>query len=220
MTTSGTITSVDTARDLVKDALTEIQVISGSAEPSAADAELGRRRLNWMLKDWQNDGVNLWRQREYDILWPAATAEGDLSPAIQDVLELRYVGAASERPMHRMEIGQYATLPNKVQAGLPSMFCVTRELAGVRMRLWPVPADSSTLRGTINRVIEDVSDLAQTLDIPQQYTRTVMMCLAADLAKPFGLTADAAQTIAEAQRLYRIMRANDRPASYFLQGAA
>jgi hypothetical protein len=215
VTTSGTITTTDTVRDIAKDALIELEVIGANEEPSAEDMALCVRRLNWMLKDWQNDGVNLWRQSEVDITWPAETAEGDVSPSINDILELRYIGDY-ERQLTRWELADYASLPNKTSPGLPSIFCVTEGLSGARLRLWPVPASESALRATVSRVIEDVTNANETIDVPQKYTRTVMMNLAANVSSAFGRAGTPAgmRADAEAARLYRIMRAADRPASY------
>jgi hypothetical protein len=43
-----------------------------------------------MLKDWQNDGVNLWRLREYDIAWPSATAEVTLGASVRSAQHQRH----------------------------------------------------------------------------------------------------------------------------------
>lgn len=223
MTTSGTIDSSDTVRNIVKDALVELQVIASTQEPSASDMALGVRRLNWMLKEWQNDGVNLWRQSGVTINWPAATAEGDLTSdevgiGVEDILDLRLVGT-TERRLERWELADYDGIPSKATTGSPSIYAMTRELSGVRLRLWPVSATAITLKATIARTIEDVSDANETLDVPQRYTRTVIMNLAANMASAFAKQVEGQMIAAEATRLYRILRANDRPASYFLEPA-
>lgn len=218
MATSGATTGLDTVRDIVTDALRELQVYGANRQPSNADAAFALRRLNWMLKGWQNDGVNLWRQEDIDLDWTGGMAEGDVSPAINDILSLRFVSDTTERQLTRWEIAQYGTLPNKATVGNPSIYCCTAGLNGLRLRIWPVPADDFTFRASINRRIEDVTDLSETLDVPQQYTETVMMNLAAALAAPFGKANDpnAVVTIRKAAQLYGQMRAADRPASYFL----
>lgn len=223
MTTSGLISSADLVRDIVKDALVELQVIAATQEPGAADMALGVRRLNWMLKDWQSDGVNLWRQDDVDLAWPAATPQGDLAPddteiGIEDVIELRLV-TTFDRPLERWELADYVNIANKASVGQPSIFCITRELSGIRLRLWPVSATAISLKATISRTIVDVTDAKETIDVPQRYTRTVIMALAANMASAFGKQIEGQAVQAEASRLYRIMRANDRPASYFLQSA-
>jgi hypothetical protein len=66
-------------------------------------------------------------------------------------------------------------------------------------------------------VIEDVTDADETLDVPQQYIHTVIHCLADVMAPAFDAESPSVST--EAKRLYRIMRAADRPASYIFEGA-
>ncbi len=214
MATSGETTALDTVNDIVTDALRELQVV-GKGAPSNADAQFALRRLNWMLKGWQNDGVNLWRQEDIDLDWTGGMAEGDVSPAINDILSLRYV-TTFERELTRWELAQYGQVANKDTVGAPTIYCCTSGLNGLRLRIWPVPADDFTFRASINRRIEDVTDLSETLDVPQQYTETVMMNLAAVLAAPFGKANDpnALVTIRRAAQLYGQMRAADRPASY------
>lgn len=225
MTTSGTYAQTDTASQIIQDALIELQVYSANQQLRPADGELGRRRLTWMLKQWQDDGVNLWRQAERTITWPAATASVTLEtllvpvPGVNDILSLRQViSSTNERELERWELDDYNSLPNKVTAGNPSIYCVTRELGSTKVRLWPVPAAIITLHATVDRRIQDVTDVTQTLDVPTQHTRTVTMNLAAALAPAFGKVGDpnAQVTIREAARLYQLMRANDRPASYFM----
>lgn len=218
MTTSGSTTTLATVQEIITDALREIQVYGASRQPSNTDAEFCRNRLNWMLKQWQDDGVNLWRQEDAPIDWTGGVAEGDVSPAINDILSLRYTGGGFERELERWEIADYSQIPVKTTAGAPMIYCATAGLAGLRVRLWPVPADDLTFEASINRVIEDVIVLGETLDVPQQYTRTVMMNLAANIAPSFGRAADpnTVVTIREAARLYMLMRAADRPASYYL----
>lgn len=222
MATSGSITALDTASDIITDALRELQILSANRSAKASDMELGRRRLLWMLKEWQDDGCNLWRQAEADISWPAATAVGDLSPDINDITTLDLVtGTDTTRPLTRWEIGQYNDLPNKAVAGSPTIYCITQGLTGARLRLWPVPAGIVSLIASYTRVIEDVAAISDNLDVPQKYTRTVMMNLAAALVPAFG-RANAPESVIvlrEAARLYQLMRAADRPASYFMSSS-
>lgn len=222
MATSGSTTTLATVREIVTDALLELQVIGAGHAPSSRDADFVMKRLNWMLKQWQDDGVNLWRQEDVEIDWTADTAEGDvLGPddaPVNDILSLRYTGLGYDRELTRWEIADYNALPNKTTAGIPAIYCVTRGLSTLRLRVWPVPEDDLTFQASINRVIEDVTSLNETLDVPQQYTRTVAMNLAANIAPAFGKATDpnTVVTIREAARLYQLMRAADRPASYFL----
>ena len=228
MSTSGAISSRDTAGQIILDALQELQIYGSGNTLKAADSAMALRRLSWMLKEWQDDGLNLWRLTSGTV--SASASPLTLATRMQDVEEARLaLGSPSnyERPLERWEWGKYVSLPNKAQAGAaPTIFVFRNEFDNdtgdvSRLYLWPVPSAAVTINFSGPRVIQDVTDVAQNIDVPQQYTRTVMMNLAAVLAPAFGLANDpnAIVTIREAARLYQIMRANDRPASYFLERA-
>lgn len=220
MAVSGINTNLDTARQVITDALYEIGVVGAGQDPDANDVEVARRRLNWMLKNWQNDGLNLWRDDEIYIPWPAYTVEGDLDQQYTDITSCRVINDAGfERPLVRMEADDYANYPLKLQTGpTPYQYVAERNTLGLTLKLWPVPSVDVTLYASGNRVIYDVVTLDENVDVPQQYTRTVMLCLAETLVPVFGKASDpnAALTVAEARKAYTRMLADDRPASYFL----
>jgi len=217
---SGVNTSLDTARQVITDALFEIGVVGAGQDPDPNDMEVGRRRLNWMLKNWQNDGLNLWRDDEITIPWPAYTVEGDLDQQYLDLTSVRVEGQGGfERPLNRMEADDYANYPLKLQTGAtPFQYVVERNTSVLTLKLWPVPDVDVTLYASGNRVIYDVVGLDENIDVPQQYTRTAMLCLAEALVPVFGKASDpnAALTVAEARKAYARMLADDRPASYFM----
>lgn len=220
MAVSGVNTTLDTVRQVITDALAEIGVGGVGQSPDPNDLEIGRRRLNWMLKNWQNDGLNLWRDDEITIPWPAYTVEGDLDQQYLDLTEVRVdAGNGFERPLSRMEASDYANYPLKLQTGAtPFQYVVERNTTVLTLKLWPVPDVDVTLYASGNRVIYDVVTLDENVDVPQQYTNTVMLCLAKALIAPFGKASDpnAALTAAEADKAYKRMLADDRPASYFM----
>lgn len=217
MATSGVNTNIDTARQVISDALAELGV--GGGFPDASDLETGRRRLNWMLKDWQQSGLSLWRDDDITIPWPAYTVEGTLDQSYTDLTNVRVMVGTNELLLGRLESSDYAQRPNKLQTGSrPITYTLFPALEGMVVKLWPVPDVDVTLYASGNRVIEDVTDLSQNIDVPQQYTRTVMLNLAVALIPVFGKASDpnAALTVAEARLAYTRMLAADRPASYFM----
>lgn len=221
MTTSGVISGLDTAQQIVTDALIEIGVYAANQTLKAADGELGRRRLNWMLKERDGDGAALWRW-VYDgtCTITAGVSTVLLVPRMVDVQECRLVqDGGNERDLARREWGEFSGYPNKTTPGDPSIYVPRPGLNSLTLQFWPVPTVDRVVLFTGARVSEDVTDLTQTIDVPQQYTNTVMMNLAARLAPAFGRASDenALVTIREAARLYQLMRATDRPASYFMQ---
>lgn len=220
MATSGQITGLATVQDIILDALIELQVYSANQQLKPSDGALGIRRLNWMLKESDDDGAALWRWRyNGTVVVPGGTDEVVIGDRVVDVMEARVqVSAGNERTLDRREWMEFASYPNKATPGQPSIFVPKPGLDSYAVQFWPVPTVNTTILYTGARVSEDVTALTETLDVPQQYTHTVMMGLAVELAPAFGRASDpnTALTIKKAQALYQRMRAADRPASYFL----
>jgi len=222
MATSGSITELLTARVFVTQALSLITVLGGGETPSADDAAQGLTQLQWMLKSWQADGCNLWREEEETIVFPAATATVTLDPRVMDVQEARAeISPTFQRILDRWERGEYIVLPNKSAAGQPTIFYFRRLRDSVTLTLWPVPTTEINIFCTTARVIEDVTDLDQNVDVPQEWSETVTYNLAARLLDTFGITETrpvlAASIASKAASLYDKLSGFDRPSAVFLQ---
>lgn len=222
MATSGQISETYTARDVISQALTVITVLGAGETPSADDAAQCLTQLQWMLKSWQADGCNLWREEEETIVFPANTKTLTLDPRVLDVQEARVeIATGYQRILARWERGEYITLPNKDVAGSPTVFYFRRLRDTVTMTLWPVPPAETNIYCTTARVIEDVTDLDQNLDVPQEWEECVVYNLAARLLDTFGITETrpvlAQKVVAQAGSLYDKLSGFDRPSSVYLK---
>lgn len=216
METSGEINGTMTAREVVEEALTLLSVNGGGQTVDAEDGALGLRRLNWMLKSLQADGVNMWRESERSLFVAAGSIETLITPRVVDIQSARIV-TGYERTLARWERGEYDQLPNKTSTGIPSCYFLDQRLDQTYMRLWPVPYQDMTVIYTAARVIEDVTDLDQTLDVPQMWLEAVCYNLAVKLYPSFG--GERIEMVkSEADRLYSLMLNHDRPASVYMGG--
>lgn len=214
MATSGTINSTLTVREIGEEALTLLSVLGAGQTMSGDDGQLVLRRLNLMLKSWQADGVNLWRESEVSQVVLAGDIETLLTPRPVDIQSARIV-TGYERTLARWERGEYDQIPNKTSLGIPSCYFLDQRRDETYVRLWPVQNADMTLIYTAARVIEDVTDLEQTLDIPQMWIECACYALAMKLYPSFGCER-IAPIKAEADRLYSMMRDHDRPASIYM----
>lgn len=217
MTTSGTITASMTARDVITRAYKILGVYDNNQDADTfAD---GLTALNWMLKSMALDGANLWREALETLTIPANTASITLTPNIIDVMSARVlISSTYERDMGRWEREEYDILPNKTATGTPVVYHFRKQTGNAQFFVWQVPNVDTTIKATVQRIIEDVTNLNQTLDIPQEYTETVCYCLADRMIDDFGValmdrtTADRVQL--RAGQLYQRMLDADRPTSY------
>lgn len=217
----GAISGLLTASEFVANAMKKLGVLSSGEAPTGQETEDGLSELNWMLKSFAARGLNLWRETEGSMTFPAGTATKTMTPFCLDVVEARLVQSSTfERPLQRWENGQYRQIPNKAQMGYPTAYYLNKQVASISMTLWPVPSTDSTVLYTYARVTEDVTDGAQTIDVPQEWTEAVELALAARLIPHFGvarLSPDTAQDVRQrAAALEQLLFDQDRAASYFL----
>lgn len=214
MATSGIISGLMTARMMAEDALELLGVKAAGDSINAEDGAICVRRLNWMLKSMQGDGVNMWREDEVSLVALAGVQATLITPRVIDIQSARIV-TGYERTLQRWERGEYDQIPNKTSPGIPSCYFLDQQRDQTFIRLWPVQSVDTTILYTSARVIEDVTDLDQDLDIPQMWTECVVYNLAVKLYPSFGgERIDAIRS--EAERLYDMMRNHDRPASVFM----
>lgn len=226
MTTSGTINTVSTVRDLIGGALRIIGVSDNHEDAeSYADA---LQQLQWMLKSMQADGVNLWRIEDISVTWPAnqryQTFGTDIiTPSnVINIQDARVVISSTfERSLGRYEYGDYEVLPNKAAGWSPVVYWFDKRTDGARLYLWMVPTAVTTINLTIARVIEDVTDINQTVDLPQEWSEAIVYNLADRLLDPFSVSESqphvAQRVTARAAQLYQKLLDMDRPASVFMK---
>lgn len=216
------ITSTLNAGQVVTQAMKLIGVLDSRTAPSSEDMADGVTALNWMLKSWQADGMNLWRQTEATVTFPADTKTVTLDPYCIDVVAAQIIQEPTyQRWLQRWEHGQYVVLPNKDARGYPTIFVLDKQRAAVEMTVWPVQPEDIEITYTYARVIEDVTVAASIVDVPQDWLETVYYGLADRLldiySVPQSQPAVAQRITARAAQLYDKLLASDRPQSVFFQ---
>jgi hypothetical protein len=221
MTTSGVIASTMTVSDIVTMAMRELGLLSAGETPTGQELQDGITQLNWLMKSWQVNGVTSWRDTESSLVFPTGTATMQLDPYCLDVLEARLVQSPGyERPLQRWVLGQYRQIPNKAIPGWPTAFTISKTRDTISMTVWPVPNQDLTVNYSYSRVIQDVTDGAETLDVPQEWLEAVYLGLAARMLNSYGaarLDPTAAQIVIQrAAALEQKLLDADRPASVFM----
>lgn len=222
MPTSGDISGTMTARDICRQAMLLIGGPLADGEVSSEDGLTMMTALNFMLKSWQADGCNLWRLTDESLIVPADTATVQLDPRVLDVMEARYVDSTTyQRTLARWEWGEYRALPNKIAVGLPTCFSLNKQRTAIYASFWPVANADILIAYSGARVIDDVNDLNDEVDVPQEWIETVFTCLAAKMIPYFNIDAlspGVAQRVTQrADALYERLLAFDRPGSTYMK---
>lgn len=214
-----TITFSMTARDIATKAMQERKIIALGVTPKAKEEAYCLQTLNLMFKTWAARGLTLWTEEAGTATVEANNPIVTLAPRPIDVSSVNLLAQPGyERPMTRWEKGEYDTLPNKAQRGQPLIYSPTYKADGMGLRIWPVPVADMTILYTYSRVIQDVVQPADPVDVPQMWLEAVTLCLAAKL-NTFGDGGDPghlAKIIVDAANLEQQMFDHDRPASYLI----
>lgn len=216
MPTSGVTAWTLTVRDIVEAVLgDELGIIGIGRTARAVEADFVIRRLNALLK---NHTAAAHLEAEGTVTIPADSSSGTVASNVQDVISARIV-STYERPLTRFERDEYFRIPNKDASGEPTCFYVSAQRDNTIMYVWPVPTVETTIKIDYRRIPETVTDINQTIDFPPQYHPALFAKLADLCAGRFGAGISPQtrmEVAARAERLWREMEDNERPASYML----
>lgn len=211
MTTSGTTEWSLTARDIITAALQENAILPFGETPEAAETEACLLRLNAILKSWQ---IGLQLQAEATVTVPGGSASGTIAEDVETILSARLVqSATNQRTLARWERDEYLSLPNKASVGSPTIFYTAEQTDAATLYLWPVSATDITLKIDYLRKPETVTDINETVDLPQKYHEALYANLAVRCAGLFGVSPSQELTM-RAERLRREAEDAERPAAY------
>ncbi len=226
MTTTATLTAIQAITRVYR----MLGTLPSSGSPTNDQTTQAIIAFNAMMKGWQMDGVNLWRQTQLAI--PVAAGQGTfanpitVTPLILGLEEARAVVTTSplyERPLAIYSYGDYAQLPNKTQSSSsgPSVIMFDRQEGASNLQIWPLWTYGGTINATVARSVNDVVNVNDPIDVPVEWLETVLYNLADRLMDDEAvMMADPAtgQRITErAVAFYTKAKNFDRPSSVFMR---
>lgn len=195
------ITWTKTAGELALMAAQRIQMAGAGETLPAHVWSVAKDHMNGFLKLLQTQGPNEWRKAQQSVTLVAATASYALTTRPDKVEMVLYRDANSrDRPMKRWNRNQYLMVPYKTSPGLPVMYLIERAVASTTLTLWPVP-DTNAALGTLvvdyERVINDVAEPGDALDLPQEWIDGFADIIGARLASSFRIENPSAKKVEE-----------------------
>lgn len=179
MATSATYTWNPTIADIIGEAYE----LAGWDGRSARDLITARRSINLIFSDWANWGVNLWTLEQISTDLVSGTRTYNLTSRTIDVLEAVTRKDDLDRPLERISIEEYHTLPDKLQTGRPTQFALTRGQSVPVLHLYPVPDDSTVdFVAWQIRYMQDAASLAQNPDVPRRFLPALIYRLAYEVS--------------------------------------
>lgn len=192
----------------------------GDSLESSEEAEM-MTRLNSMMAQWAVE-ANLFREESATLTITGATGAATLPSDVRDIRSVRHVQSATySRPLAQWNRDQFFSLPNRVQAGVPTIFYYSQRIGGDQLYVWPVPAADEDFEIDYNRAFFFAEAPEQELDLPPEWHEAALYGLASRCSSLFAMTsldpAKVQRCDAMAAQSYQRMLDNDRPDSYFFE---
>lgn len=178
MPTSGTSTYNPSIVTIIEEAHQR----AGREMRSGNDVRSARRKLDLMISEWANRGINLWTLDSGSISLVSSTATYSLPVDTVDILDfvIRSGSGAQQvdYAVERIGVGGFSAIVTKNTAGRPTQVFVQRT-STPSITLWPVPdVDTYTFVYWRLRRIQDSGAATNTVDIPHRFVPALVSGLA------------------------------------------
>lgn len=191
MASSGTYSFNPSIADLVVEAFDRCQI----RRTDLTQERLSSARLNCnlILQEWAIKGIQLWAVELGEIDLVAGQATYDLPVTCSAMLDT-YIRTQpdADQPQDRIlwpiDRTDYASYPNKLQQGQPTVFWFQRDIAP-KVTLWTTPDSTQdyVLRFYYLRQLQDAAmGNGQTPDLPLRFTEAYIAALAHRMARNFA----------------------------------
>lgn len=220
MATSGSTDFNMTGQDIVTDALLEIGAISEEEAPTASQQQKALRRLNAMIKDWQTEGLYLWKLSEGSFTPTVQQASfdfgtgGDFATRAILIDGMRRRQSNTDVPLRQVSRAEYFNQADKTTDGIPTLFYYDPQILSGKLYIWPRVqtglTNTLTLHFTYRSTIEDFDAGANDADFPQEWYEALVTNLAVRLAPSYGSNSLSPITLELARSSLNQMRGHSR----------
>jgi len=185
------VTGTETVRDIITDALLDIQAVNEGEDIPAYQASQALRVLNRLMKSWQiMEGSPAFLKASQSVT--ATTSAAHTMSPIRPIrlLSVRLKNAdGSELVMVELTRDEYDQIPNKDATGTPTQYYYDRQKEAARLYVWPLfsAVTTETFEVTYEREFEDIASLNDTIDLPAEWYDVAVRQLSARLAPSYGV---------------------------------
>jgi hypothetical protein len=198
MTLSGSYDFDQTAMELYKDALYNIQAIPIGHTPQAKDVEICQRALNRLIKSLQNEHIflNAVTLRNFNTV--AETISYQLETGTKKVIGTPYIKIdGNDTPLNVISRQDYDSITTKAGTGQPSDIFIDYDTSPPTAYLYPSPASIYAVYYRSEDVLDDIDESSNTVNMPSNALDMLLAGLSYELCKPYRQTTSFRQEIGE-----------------------
>lgn len=149
--------------------------------------ESARMAANFVLIEWANRGVNLWKVESVTVPFVQGQASYSASPNLVEILDLYMTvtsgSATTNRYLYPVSRAEYVSYPNPTQQGTPSVYWHNRTLSPtINFYVEPDGTQTSFTYYAAQQIQDAALTNGQTADIPYLWQSAFNKFLAAELA--------------------------------------
>jgi hypothetical protein len=185
MTFTATSTTTDFSLD-VDELLHTAASYAGGEPTSGEEAEKFLRELNLILIDLQSQGCPLSKRETHEFTFTEiAEPYIELPSNVYDVVGLQlYIGTTFKTKMKRIALDHYESIQPKTTPGVPSRYAIDRTKDACLLYVHPLNNSTAyTLKAVTHDKIEDITSLAQGIDISARFYPALLYGLAHKIAE-------------------------------------
>lgn len=168
----------------VDQAIEESIRMAGGQPSQYEELRAARTKLNLLMTEWQNRGINLWKLSLETVTVAPSTYTVSLSSDISDVLDCVWAQSSEvDLAMNRMSYKDYLPITNKGMANRPTQFLVERLRDKSNITLWPLPAQTGAVKFWAIKRIDDITGPRDSIDAPYRFMPALVNGLAYSIFK-------------------------------------
>lgn len=197
MATSGSVNYTEMANELISSAYELARVKDPIEDLTNDQYSRGKASLNKIIKYLQKNGMPLWATRNGSITLVQGTQSytcGDLGTGLTErplrILEAYYRDSQIDTEITLISRTQYWQLADKSSEGIPTQLYYDPQLDLGVVYIYN-PADAQAAGNTIellyHRPFEDMDNLTDNFDFPQEWLMPLEYILAGDIAMRSGI---------------------------------
>ncbi len=236
MPTSGTYTWTANRDFVITQAFKKINALGNWEALDTPRLNDGINTLEPILKHYASMGMPLWAIDKWTVFMSAFTTPAGIElgigaptynmiPAPLKVIHAYRTVNTYDVPLQLYTNVDYQNLSNKGAFGTPIGLYYKPKGALGTLQCWPLPSADIQASGTITifyqRPFQDAGTSTATLDFPQEWSRTLILALACDLAPNYGLDMTQRQQLEKQKEesLKEILGASGEEGSFYIHPA-
>lgn len=199
-----------TRNEIIQDAFQIIGAISLGETLTANQIDQGVKRLNSLLKSWQNKHVFLHAQQLQTQALASGDADYTLGNEVKSIVQAYYTDSGYDQDVNIISYPEYLKIPDKDVPGDPVVCALNYTPQARVLYVYPVPTGSLTLSYLAEVRLQDADSASGNIDIPQEYLDALTYGLAARLVDRYSIPLGEKQMIKrEAEQLFQELKTSE-----------